>query len=211
MGACVCWCQFSLSAYIRRTRYHITLLIWSYCLYLSFIFIPHHTTVAGYYDFTLDVRVYSSVRQLCVRPSVFRFRVITWVNINGFLPNLVCALILWRSCLGLLIGKCHQILTELFARDATIFSFPDDNLIKRQGILTKLGTCIDSKDIWFGIANWQITSMFWQLSSRDTIIAGYYRFMFLFINVKEALLILKLIILNFVTCLLLKRNPLKSC
>ena len=29
----------------------------------------------------------------CVRPSVFSFRMITWVNINGFSPNLVCALI----------------------------------------------------------------------------------------------------------------------
>ena len=34
------------------------------------IFIPRHTIVAGYYGFTLDVRV-------SVRPSVFRFRMIT--------------------------------------------------------------------------------------------------------------------------------------
>ena len=41
-------------------------------------------------------------------PSVrlyFRFRMITWVNVNGFSPNLVCALILWRSGLGSLMGK----------------------------------------------------------------------------------------------------------
>ena len=37
-----------------------------------------------------------------------------------------------------------------------IFQFPDNNLSKCQGILTKLGTCIDSKEIWFGIANGQI-------------------------------------------------------
>ena len=29
-----------------------------------------------------------------VHPSIFHFRMITWVNINGFSPNLVCALIL---------------------------------------------------------------------------------------------------------------------
>ena len=40
------------------------------------------------------------------------------------------------------------------------FSFPDDNLSKPQGILTKLGTCIDMKGIWFGIANGQISAMF---------------------------------------------------
>ena len=59
------------------------------------------------------------------------------------------------------MGKFRQILTELSAGDTPIFSFPDDNLSKCQGILTKLGTCIDiKKKIWFGIANWQISSMF---------------------------------------------------
>ena len=48
--------------------------------------------------------------------SIFSFRIITWVNINGFSPNLVCALILWRSGLGLLMGKFCQILTELTAQ-----------------------------------------------------------------------------------------------
>ena len=46
------------------------------------------------------------------------------------LPNLVCALILWRSGLGLLTGKFHQIFTELSTRDTPIFSFLDDNLSK---------------------------------------------------------------------------------
>ena len=39
---------------------------------------------------------------------IFYFRMITLVNINGFSPNLVCTLILWRSALGLLIGKFRQ-------------------------------------------------------------------------------------------------------
>ena len=56
-----------------------------------------------------------------------------------------------RSGLGLLMGEVCQILTELPARD--IFSFPDDNLSKCQGILTNFGTCIDIMEIWFGIAN----------------------------------------------------------
>ena len=86
-----------------------------------------------------------NVRQSYVHSSVFRFRVLTGVNINEFSPNLVCALILWRYGLGLLMGKFRQILTELSARDTPIVSFPDDNLSKYQGILTKLGTCIDIK------------------------------------------------------------------
>ena len=97
-----------------------------------------------------------SVRQSFVRPSVFRFRMITWVNMNGFSPNLVCALILWKSGFGLLMGKFRQILTELSARDTPIFSFPDDNLSKHQWIFTKL----DMKEVWFWIAYGQISSMF---------------------------------------------------
>ena len=37
------------------------------------------------------------------------------LNINGFSPKLVCALIFWRSGLVLLMGKFHQFLTELSA------------------------------------------------------------------------------------------------
>ena len=97
------------------------------------IFIPSHTIVAGYYGFTLDIRVSvcpSVICPLSIRLSPFRFQMITWVNINGFSPNLVCALILWRSGVGLLISKFCQFFTELSARDMPIFSFPDDNLSK---------------------------------------------------------------------------------
>ena len=58
------------------------------------------------------------------------------------------------------MGKFRQILIELSARDMPIFSFPDDNLSKSQGILIKLGTCIDMKEIWFWIAHGQISSKF---------------------------------------------------
>ena len=49
------------------------------------------------------------------------------MKINGFSPNLVCALILWRSGLRLFMGKFCQFLTELSAGDTSGFSFPDDN------------------------------------------------------------------------------------
>ena len=88
--------------------------------------------MVGYDGFTLNVRVSVrlSIRQSYVHPSVFRFRVITRVNINGFSPNLVCILILWKSGLGLLIDKFRQILRELSTRNTPVFSFPDDNLSK---------------------------------------------------------------------------------
>ena len=59
------------------------------------------------------------------------------------------------------MGKFRQIFTELSARDTPIFSFLDGNLSKKQGILTKLAICIDIKEIWFGIANGQISSNFY--------------------------------------------------
>ena len=101
--------------------------------------------------------VHPFVSHTSVRLSIFHFRM---SNISGFSPNLVCALILWRSGLGLLMGKFRQILTELSARDMPIFSFLDDNLSKRQWIFTKLGMCIDIVEICFGIANEQISSNF---------------------------------------------------
>ena len=59
------------------------------------------------------------------------------------------------------MGKFRQFLTELSARDTPIFSFPDDNLSKHQWIFTKLGMCIDIVEICFGIANGQISSIFY--------------------------------------------------
>ena len=54
------------------------------------------------------------------------------------------------------MDQFRQILTELSARDKPMFS---NNLCKYKRILTKLGTCIDIKEIWFGIANGQISSI----------------------------------------------------
>ena len=39
-------------------------------------------------------------------------------------------------------------------------SFPDDNLSKHKWTFTKLGLCIDIAEIWFGIADRQISSNF---------------------------------------------------
>ena len=45
-------------------------------------------------------------------------------------------------------------------RLSVLFSFPDDNLSKHQWSFTKFGMCIDIVEIWFGIANGQISSNF---------------------------------------------------
>ena len=84
----------------------------------------------------------------------------TWINVNGFWPNLVCALILWRPGLGLLMGKLPQILTELSAQNTSIVWFPDDNMSKYQWISTRLDIWINIVEIWLGNANGQISSVF---------------------------------------------------
>ena len=60
------------------------------------------------------------------------------------------------------MGNFRQFLTEKSARYTSIFSFPDDNFSKYQctRIFTKLGSCIDTVEIWFGTANVQISVIF---------------------------------------------------
>ena len=67
------------------------------------------------------------------------------------------------------MGKSRKFFTELSVRDTPIFSFPDDNLSKWQGILTKLATYIEIKEIWFGIANGQISSIFYGVILIDCV------------------------------------------
>ena len=50
------------------------------------------------------------------------------------------------------MGKFRQFLTELSARDTSIFSFQDNNSSKSQRIFTQLDMCIDIVEILFGIA-----------------------------------------------------------
>ena len=55
----------------------------------------------------------------------------------------------------------------------SVFSFPDNNLSKYQWIFTKAGMSINIVEIWFGIANWQISSVFFtELSAHLTIVVG---------------------------------------
>ena len=77
--------------------------------------------MAGYYGFTLDVRV----------------------------PVCPCVCLSVRPSVG-----CTSI------HPSVCISLPDDNLSKHQWISTWLGMCIDIEEIWFGIANGQISLNF---------------------------------------------------
>ena len=54
----------------------------------------------------------------------------------------------------------------------SVFSFPD-NLSKDQWIFTKLGVIIDIVEIWFWIANGQISSFLTELSASNTSIFSF--------------------------------------
>ena len=83
------------------------------------------------------------------------------VNFNESLTNDVVSFEQPGPGLGLLKGKCQQFLKALSARVTSIFSFPGDNLSnKYQWIFTKLGMCIAIVEIWFEVANRQISSNF---------------------------------------------------
>ena len=94
-----------------------------------------------------------------IRPH-FHFRMITLVNIIGFSPNLVCALIL-------------RFVTEISACNTFVFSFMDNNFSKCQWIFTKLGMCINILKICIGIANG------WSLSIFDRVICPQYIYILL--------------------------------
>ena len=72
------------------------------------------------------------------------------------------------------MGKFRQFLMELSAGDMSIFSFMGYNLSKEQGIFTKLAICIEIKEIWFGIANGQISTNFLRSYLPET--CPYFRF-----------------------------------
>ena len=68
------------------------------------------------------------------------------------------------SCLSVCLSIVHP---------SVRFSFPDDNLSKHQWIFTKSGVCIDIMEIWYGIANGQISSNF------DGVICPFFFFFFI--------------------------------
>ena len=95
-------------------------------LTMTFLYPPHNSGRVLWFH----------VGRLCVCLSVRPSVSFSFLDDNlskhqmDFHQTLVCALMLWRSGLGLLMGKFRQIFTELSARDMPIFSFLDVNLSK---------------------------------------------------------------------------------
>ena len=61
---------------------------------------------------------------------------------------------------GIVNGRISSILTEVSARNTSVFYFQDNNLSISQWILTKFDMCINIVEMCFGITHWQISSIF---------------------------------------------------
>ena len=98
--------------------------------------------------------VFPSIRPSVVYSSVFS---LSDDNLKKcqliFTKHGIYTLILWRFGLVLLTGKFRQFLTDLIARDTSIFTFVDDKFSKYEWIFTKLGMCIDITELSFEINN----------------------------------------------------------
>ena len=85
----------------------------------------------------------------------------------------MCALILWRSGLGLLIGQFCQFLRELSVRDMSVFLFPDDNFSQYQWIFIKqMGALV----LWrpgLGLLMGKFRQFLTELSAQDTSVFSF--------------------------------------
>ena len=102
----------------------------------------------------------SIVTELSARnTSVFSFPDNNLININIFSPNLVCALVLCRSSLKMIIGNFCHFWQSYLPATYPYFRF---RIItsKFHWIFIKFGICIYIVKIWCRIANGQISSFF---------------------------------------------------
>ena len=104
-----------------------------------------------------------------VRPSVFRFRMITWVNINGFSPNLVCALILWRSGLGFFVNFWRSYLPETHP----YFRFRTITWVNNKGFSPNLLYALTLRRSGLGLLMGKFRPIFTELSAQDMPIFSF--------------------------------------
>ena len=123
-----------------------------------FLFIPRHTIVAGYYGFTLDVRVFVHP---CVCLCISHTSICVWflddnLSKQWIFTKLGLCIDIVEIWFGIANG---QILSNFDGVICTIhvpyFRFWTITCVN---VKTKIGICIDTciKEIWFGIANGQI-------------------------------------------------------
>ena len=128
----------------------------------------------------MSVHQSTSLTSIClVSLSVFRFRMITWVNINGFSPNLECAWILWWSGLRLLMNKFRQLWRSYLPETRPYFRFRTITWVNVKGFSLNLVHELILRRSGLGLLSDKFLQCLTELSARDTIKSGYYRLTFL--------------------------------
>ena len=122
-------------------------------------------------------------RVTCLRHVHIFIRTI-WLNINGFSPNLVCALILWRSGLGLLMGKFFNFWQIYQPVTHPYFCFRTITWLNLNWFSPNLICLLIMWGSDWGLLLGTFSQFLTELSPRDRIMAGYYHFTFLLQNHK---------------------------
>ena len=112
----------------------------------------------------------------------FHFRKINWENTSGFSPNWVCALIMWRSDLGLLMANFVNFWQSYLLATHPYFHIRTVTWVNLNGFSPNFICTTDDNERRCGLRLLigKFCLWFTELSARDTIMAGYYRFTFLF-------------------------------
>ena len=85
-----------------------------------------------------------------------------------------------KICFGFVNGQISSVFDSVICPQLIRILVSGQYLSKSHLILNKFGICSDIVEIWFGIAHWRMSSILTVLSARDMMIAGYYRFTFIF-------------------------------
>ena len=110
----------------------------------------------------------TSVCHLSVRPY-FHSQTINWVDVNGFSPNLVYALILWKSGSGLLMSKYRPFLPAM----RLYFHFRMITLLSINGFSPNLVCASILRRSGLGLLKGKYCKFSTELSARDTSIFSF--------------------------------------
>ena len=112
----------------------------------------------------------SSIFEAVISPrhAHFRFRTITWVNNKGFSPNLLYALTLRRSGLGLLWANFVKFLRSHLPKTCPYFRFRMITWVNYKEFSSNLLYALTLRRSSLGLLMGKFRKMFTELSARDT-------------------------------------------
>ena len=105
---------------------------------------------------------------------------------------------------GQILSNFDRVMPEI----CPYFCFQTIACVKCQVILTKLGTCIDIKEICLGLQMGKFRQCMTELSAHDTIMAGYYSLTFLFLGKHCSCFVWYYVLYAWFCCVCFQQNTL---